>query len=776
MKLKFGTKAENLTKLEGALKEAKILPQFCFCIEDWELDSRRLIDKLSKTNWFSNPLIVRSSALIEDSKASSHAGEYLSVQNVKGEKELILAVNKVIKSYKDRNKKNQVLIQPQLQDVVWSGVAFSFDSQTGAPYIVVNYDDKSGSTDTVTSGRSNDLKTYYYYRFAKVKPLKSLGKVINLIFELEKLFGTEFVDIEFAQTKGGGLYLFQVRPLIVSEKLLVSKENHFNHLCNLESKIKQANKPQPNIVGSKVIYGIMPDWNPAEIIGIRPRPLALSLYKELITDNIWAYQRDNYGYRNLRSFPLMQSFYGIPYIDVRVDFNSFIPADVDEVLAEKLVNYYLDRLIKLPAYHDKVEFEIVYSCYTFDLAYRLIELPKSGFTKEECEQISSSLRKLTNNIIHDEYGLWRQDLEKIEILEKRYKSVIESDLYLVSKIYWLIEDCKRYGTLPFSGLARAAFIAVQLLNSLMALNILEKQDVEMFMQSLETISSKMKRDFYELKKEEFLKVYGHLRPGTYDMLSPRYDENPDQYFDWKEQKKINITEPVKYKLTLKQKKQINYLLQEHKIDCTAESLFRFIKSAIEGREYAKFVFTKSLSNSISLFKELGKKYGFNPDELSYSNISLVGKLYSSCDDIESILDQDIKKGKESYKSTKQIILPPLITHEKDIWSFLMPETEPNYITMKKVMGERVLHTDNKKKITGNVLFVPNADPGYDWIFSHGVAGFITMYGGANSHMAIRAAELGIPAVIGVGETLYDKLVKSNKIEIDCANKLVTIIK
>ena len=31
-------------------------------------------------------------------------------------------------------------------------------------------------------------------------------------------------------------------------------------------------------------FGVMPDWNPAEIIGIRPRPLALSLYQEIMTD------------------------------------------------------------------------------------------------------------------------------------------------------------------------------------------------------------------------------------------------------------------------------------------------------------------------------------------------------------------------------------------------------------------------------------------------------------------------------------------------------------
>ena len=99
----------------------------------------------------------------------------------------------------------------------------------------------------------------------------------------------------------------------------------------------------------------MPDWNPAEVIGARPRPLALSLYKELITDGVWAYQRSNYGYRNLRSFPLLLSFLGLPYIDVRVSFNSFIPSKLDSELANKLVNYYIEKLKKNKKMHDKVE-------------------------------------------------------------------------------------------------------------------------------------------------------------------------------------------------------------------------------------------------------------------------------------------------------------------------------------------------------------------------------------------------------------------------------------
>ena len=43
----------------------------------------------------------------------------------------------------------------------------------------------------------------------------------------------------------------------------------------------------------------MSDWNPVEMLGSTPKPLGISLYQELITDNIWAQQRFNYGYKNL---------------------------------------------------------------------------------------------------------------------------------------------------------------------------------------------------------------------------------------------------------------------------------------------------------------------------------------------------------------------------------------------------------------------------------------------------------------------------------------------
>ncbi|MCH7560323.1 MAG: hypothetical protein IIC67_02960, partial [Thaumarchaeota archaeon] len=137
-----------------------------------------------------------------------------------------------------------------------------------------------------------------------------------------------------------------------------------------------------------------------------------SLYKELITDRIWAYQRDNYGYKNLRSFPLMKTFLGTPFIDVRVDFNSFIPKDLSSTISEKLVSYYLRKLADKPTLHDKIEFEIIFSCYYINLPSRLSILKKEGFSTKEITEIEDSLRKLTNKTFFENKA-HKKDLEKI---------------------------------------------------------------------------------------------------------------------------------------------------------------------------------------------------------------------------------------------------------------------------------------------------------------------------------------------------------------------------
>ena len=60
---------------------------------------------------------------------------------------------KVISSYGKRvDNRDEILIQRMIDDVSMSGVVFTHELNHGSPYYVINYDDVSGLTDTVTSG------------------------------------------------------------------------------------------------------------------------------------------------------------------------------------------------------------------------------------------------------------------------------------------------------------------------------------------------------------------------------------------------------------------------------------------------------------------------------------------------------------------------------------------------------------------------------------------------------------------------------------------------
>lgn len=793
---RLGTKAETLQMLYQKLKHAEVLPQYCFTVKDWKTEREKVKKSFLSLDWNAK-VIVRSSSQAEDTHTSSQAGKYESIADVSGLEEFQRAVEKVIDSYDDHNEANQVLVQPMLSDVYICGVAFTLDPNTLGNYYVINYDD-NGSTSAITSGSGRENKLYYRFKRKDRKhyveegweehlaSMDRMNRLCMTLQELEAFFEQNNLDVEFAFSETDKLYILQVRTLCIQKKP-ADRDRQEEELIRIKEKINQAQKKKPFLCGKKALYSVMTDWNPAEMIGIRPKPLALSLYREIITDNVWAYQRDNYGYRNLRSFPLMVDFGGLPYIDVRVSFNSFVPAGLEEELSDKLVNYYLDCLTANPAKHDKAEFDIVFSCYTFDLPERIQVLKDYGFSEDEIAKITDALRDVTNNIIDHKNGLWRKDYGKIHILNRRYEEIVRSDFSKIEKVYWLLEDCKRYGTLPFAGLARAAFIAVQILKSLIACGIIDEADYESFMSGVNTVSSDMNVDFREMSKNAFMRKYGHLRPGTYDITSLRYDEAPELYFEWNtkedaydihNRKESGREEKEEFRLSLQQLGELKAQLQKNGLTNDILELMDFIRTVIEGREYGKFAFTRNLSMALRLVEEIGEECGFSREECAFVNIRDIYELYASARDVRIRFADSIKRGKRDYSVTQAITLPPMIASPEDTMQFYYPDSEPNYVTSNQAVGEVCILGEGRhmEEMRGRIILIPSADPGYDWIFSHEVKGFITMYGGANSHMAIRAGELSIPAVVGVGAKNFEKYKMARVLEIDAAAKLIRILK
>ena len=215
--IKYKTKAQTLIGISSKLKKAKVCKSFIFSIDDW-LKSQTNVIKNIQLSFRDTQIIVRSSALGEDGIFTSMAGAFDSVKDISSNdtSKLILGVNTVISSYgKNCNKKNEVLIQSMVKNVSISGVVFTHELNNGSPYYVINYDDISGQTDTVTSGGGEySNRTLYVHRkaFTEVRS-ERFSTLLESIQEVEGVMESQFLDIEFAIDKDLQVFILQVRAI-----------------------------------------------------------------------------------------------------------------------------------------------------------------------------------------------------------------------------------------------------------------------------------------------------------------------------------------------------------------------------------------------------------------------------------------------------------------------------------------------------------------------------------------------------------------------------------
>lgn len=793
----FGTKAETLERIRPFVKKSVITDQIHFSLLDWEKRSEMILDQIQKQ--FKNKyLIVRSSSLEEDSWDSSQAGAFLSVADVdSGNRfELKKSIDDVIKGFRENgsgqyNPSNQVLIQPFIKDVAMSGVAFSRHLENATPYYLVNYDDNSKRTDTITSGSSADSKSIMVYKKAQSRPKdKHIVKVLDALEELETITGYSSIDVEFVLTESDILYIVQVRPITTHTGLNETVDFHLK-IDEAKSKISTRLKNFTHIYGDTTVLADMPDWNPAEMIGVRPNPLAVSLYQYLITDSTWRIARGKIGYHNPVPEKLLYCIGGHPYIDVRNSFNNLIPKGISEELSSKLVNHYIERLKSYPHLHDKVEFEIVITCFTPDIDNHTKRLFNAGFDAREIEELKGKLKYLTENaIIGKENSVQNliDQTEKLNFRRERLLSQSYDKADIPNIIQILLDDCIEFGTIPFSILARYGFIASSIVRGFVSKGIITEQLKDDFLNSIETVAGELVEDMNKVligikDLESFLKQYGHLRPGSYDITSFSYREKPEYYFPTGfSNKKVSIESSdisTTFKLKDETLAEIEGEINKMGLKVTVDQLLKFIKGAISGREYAKFQFTKSLDAVLGLIAEWGKNYGFEREDLSYlfiENILHLNKFTVAIDPLLYI-KQKIQEGKNWHQESNEIETPQLITSPNDLDIIEHNVAEPNYVTSKTVNAQicKLNGISDKSELEGKIVLTEGADPGYDWIFMHPIKGLITKYGGAASHMTIRCAEFGLPAAIGCGEEWYNRLNNANTIELNCANKQIKVL-
>lgn len=785
---KVGTKAEVLENLSTRVSKSVILPLYYFTVRDWRKKHNEILNNISG-QFGSQELIVRSSAIFEDGITESNAGKFRSYLKIDGgdRRSLESAIRGVISSF-DKEESNQVLVQPMLQKVDWSGVVFTKNLNDGAPYYIVDYDDETGQTDSVTSGRGVH-KTIWVHRRCPRDYLRSsrLRAIIEAVVEIEELEKNVALDIEFGLGNDGVVFVFQVRPLTTTNRWrTLFTDVVYDRIESVEAFVRERFRPKSGLFGSSNILGIMPDWNPAEMLGITPSILSTSLYRELITRDVWRRSRERMGYRQLPPEELMVVLGGRPYIDIRCSLNSFLPDGVDFSIGEKVVDTQLQILRDNPHYHDKLEFEVAVTCADFSVEKTLRDRFSGVLRSAERHEFGTQLRELTLKFLKQgqNSALLEADcrLSKLAHSFRRIRvSTNEKEpMGILSQVARNLHDSRECGTLPFAIMARHAFVAEALMRSAVSVGAISSERVSAFKSSIDTVTTEMVRSFQAVYQgrvsvADFLEQYGHLRPGTYEIRSQRYDERSD-LFDGESVPEIGESEP--FFLSPSERVMINRELSAAKFDnVTADELFEYARRVIKGREYGKFVFTRGLSDALSGLTKWGSLSGISVDMLALIDLKdiMATTREPVWSDFRLHFLAKAEEGEKLMELARVLKLGYLVRDVGDIYVAPVQRSAPNFVGTGRYVGKVVevgLSASLNVKMSGKVVCIENADPGFDWIFTRGIAGLITKYGGANSHMAIRCAEFSMPAAIGCGEQLYAGVVAAGAVEMDVGSSTV----
>jgi phosphohistidine swiveling domain-containing protein len=732
-------------------------------------------------------LIVRSAALTEDSEESVPPGTYhteLNVPALSAEK-ISAAVEKVISSYQrdihgGSNELNEVIVQRQVLAPRMSGLIMSHEQDSENPYYLVEYDDETGRTDTVTGGYSCK-KAYILRKGVRIPP--PWNGVARAIRSIELLLQTNNLVVEFALTTDGIVHVFQARRLPAIYQITQQTET------GITQKIRLAQ----GFIGShrSTIWSNMADWNPAEMLGEHPKPLDSSLYRYLIANGTWAKARASLGYRDVTPRELIHDIAGYPYINVEASFKSLCPAALSDLLASRFVKNRIDVLRSRPELHDKVEFEVMFTCADVVKPARTQVLADAGFSAPEVIFIENALTMLTSSLLTNIQTILSEDmLRRKRLMNWLQRSSLSTENvndhnaeldYIVAAL----ENCRDLGTFSFSRLSRLAFVARDMLGRMVVAGALTPDEYESFWRSINTTATNVVAAIHDLSngrlsKADFNKVYGHLRPHTYDITSPRYDQS--ELINT-----TNVREQARYsknsaEFTPDVFRRISKCLAMSGLPDDAQKFLNFVSVSVQEREQSKFEFSALLSACLEEIAHLGEGLSLGRDELSFLTVDDIieaNNLQPERDQLKKIWAENIYFRKAEWENDARIRLPALITEADDLVVVQPTKSKPNFITSHEAEGQIVILEDSRSspslELSGKIVVLEAADPGYDWIFSNKIAALVTKYGGAASHMAIRAAQFGIPAVIGCGDDLYHEFYVHEYARINCAKRHIEFI-
>jgi len=785
-----GGKAANLQRLQN-ISSINIPP---FIVVNTRMDDQVLRENLQQANLQTDlSYAVRSSALAEDSQIASFAGAYESVLDVPGNSSAIINAVREIQEHAESKKsvldaysaergieadtssELGIVVQEMVPTPDFSGVIFSHEHSKKDGYYNLQYHQGIGVG--IVDGSSNGKHVRINRNVGSIEN-PFYRELISAMRTIENEYGSSSLDVEFAY-KNNQLYILQCRPLTVH-----GSPDDFDNLVLDARMVEEANEQR---IQSQVlifrreldrlmrgtVLGDMVDINPRELLGPNPLPINVSIFNKIFAENIVENARGRLGYkgRSSDSSGLLRVVGSKPYVDVRASALSIQPKGLNDEIYEKFVQHYIQQLTQHPELQDRVEFDVFLTSDGLDLD-NFLESESVKLSAAEKKHVKLSFQALDKDINN---GLQQQILgaQDFEQYLGEYNAKIVRQKTKNQGFHQLNEqdylETLQDGTGHFTMIARGAFYLrskYEQKHGAEKLNLLLQQlgKIPSCPQGQETIYSKhlvnlegtalgFEQDLHQfhskqLSLEEMNERYGHLRPGQFNIYSEAYRDNPTRYYPQPTQESNHVSYNV------------SELTEE-------EQMLLFF---LQAREKMKFTFMKAFDSLAHYLRDEEDQVFIDPESLKYISIDEYNAV-----DIPRLNAADLEQRKYKYRLHNFIPLPDVIHAENSSLDIIeYPTSKPSYVTEAQVQAEPVYLSAQNKEVdaAGKIVFLESADPGYDYLLHKGIAGLVTRVGGPASHMYIRTAELGIPACIGAGETLYNSAQGKTVITLDALNKQI----
>lgn len=692
---------------------------------------------------------VRSSATHEDSANASFAGMYATKLRVPAtvtdvlaaidevsisgaEKREVISHYAVSRSIEFIDTHISVIVQ-EMVEADLSGVVFSHGLAKSDGYYVVSTSDGIG--EAIVGGACNG-QLIRIARGLDSESIKEvwLRKIVSAMKAIEQCFQSTSLDVEFA-FKGETLYILQCRPITTAHQVVVGKAQEKQLLEQIESLNTSITSHY-----SGDVLGDMIDINPLELLGMSPTPLDIFIFRYLFADRIVERVRRSMGYDPL-DIGLLRVVEGKPYTSMRATAFSFRPQGISQTIYERMVSVYRDALVKNPALQSRVEFDL----YAMSCGNKLEEVMQEAQLSDRHKRVVRSAFARIDSVFS---RVSRSQAESFDVFAVRYAHCTATmhDASLDA-----ILEHVATGTEMFVKVARLAFYWKNRFEETHSKENLN----ELITGHIQSVNGQLQADLVACRRgvitqEEVVRRYGHLRPGQFSVFGECYADDPDTYL-FAQMEHVESSGSAK---------------NVHALENAAD--FKNVVSFMQARERMKFLFSQSLHIFATKLKRL----------LAQRDISQRDASCLSWEDLSAWLSGSSGR-KMDYRKELPILLPDvIIPGVTDLGVVTFSEAMPSYITNATVKA-RICVLDRlgiKADVKGALVLLPNADPGYDFLFHSGVLGIITKVGGPASHMCIRAIELQMPACIGCGESTYQMLSSARSAILDCNTRQIIALK